>query len=186
MVLFFHVASSLVLLLALGGLSPPCGVWGVHVGYGGHLGCWPHGDATQEGPVCLVRATDGKKKISCAVLAKDSVRSRGEGGVRGGGVTAIACVGGAHPGGVAFCALLAVLGGHPVGGVNSSGALMWGSSHAFARGDVPVTFSSSDCFAWCAPSSHTTHCALLVVNGLEAGCRSPLTSTVPPDRSASN
>lgn len=27
-----------------------------------------------EGPVCLVRATDGKKKISCAVLAKDSIR----------------------------------------------------------------------------------------------------------------
>lgn len=26
--------------------------------------------------MCLVRATDGKKKISCAVLAKDSVRRR--------------------------------------------------------------------------------------------------------------
>lgn len=42
--------------------------------YGNHSGCLPLGDAAQEGPVCLVRATDGKKKISCAVLAKDSVR----------------------------------------------------------------------------------------------------------------
>lgn len=33
--------------------------------------CWCR---LQQGAKCLVRATDGKKKISCAVLAKDSVR----------------------------------------------------------------------------------------------------------------
>eukprot|EP00168_Porphyra_purpurea_P005669 TRINITY_DN1674_c0_g1_i5.p3 TRINITY_DN1674_c0_g1~~TRINITY_DN1674_c0_g1_i5.p3 ORF type:complete len:129 (-),score=14.23 TRINITY_DN1674_c0_g1_i5:125-511(-) len=33
--------------------------------------CWR---CRQEGAKCLVRATDGKKKISCAVLAKDSIR----------------------------------------------------------------------------------------------------------------